>query len=425
MLQEESINLGSLLLSMSDAIDLVSSTLASHQQRTAYVSWEIAKAIGMPEEQTERLFAAALLHDVGALSSKEKIAIQRSWLGDPSPHCRRGEVLFRTVPWLAPAARIVRLHHTPWKDIQEPLEAPDVLEAQVLKLADTLERSIDRRRYILHQDEALRAKIESRSGSRLHPEVVDAFLAASGREEFWLDLASPNLHAILRDRGPYRRLHIKLEELESLSLFFRNIIDFRSRFTATHSSGVAECAATVARLFGLAEHDVRLMAVAGNLHDLGKLVIPESILEKPGRLTDEEFAVMRQHTYWTYAVLKAIGGLDRIAEWAAFHHEKLDGTGYPFHLGADRLDSGARIMAVADIFTALAEDRPYRPGMDQEGVADILLQKADAGFLERNIVHLVLDHYAEIAERVRAEQAAARALYEQRFARPEELEKAA
>ena len=102
--------------------------------------------------------------------------------------------------------------------------------------------------------------------------------------------------------------------------------------------------------------------MAGNFHDLGKLVIPNSILEKPGKLNDEEFALMKQHTYFTYSILTTIGGIQEIAEWAAFHHERLDGNGYPFHLNASKLSTGARIMAVADIVTTLAEDRPLPAG---------------------------------------------------------------
>jgi len=108
------------------------------------------------------------------------------------------------------------------------------------------------------------------------------------------------------------------------------------------------------------------MEVAGNLHDLGKMVIPNSILNKPDKLNKEETAIMRQHTYFTYTVLNSIGGISQIAEWAAFHHERLDGSGYPFHLGADKLGIGSRIMAVADVFTAISEDRPYRKGMSQQ-----------------------------------------------------------
>jgi HD-GYP domain-containing protein (c-di-GMP phosphodiesterase class II) len=162
---------------------------------------------------------------------------------------------------------------------------------------------------------------------------------------------------------------------------------------------------------------VDLMGVAGNLHDLGKLAIPNSILEKPGGLNKEETAIMKSHTYYTYFVINTIGGgLKQIAEWAAYHHEKLDGSGYPFHCGADELSTGARILMVADIFTALAEDRPYRQGMTREGVGQILQQYADRSLLDGRMVHLVRENYGEIHAQMAEKQAIAREFYERQFA---------
>ena len=108
------------------------------------------------------------------------------------------------------------------------------------------------------------------------------------------------------------------------------------------------------------------MRAAGYLHDLGKIAVPSRILDKPAPPSQHEWAVLREHTYHTFRVLDTIGGMPQISEWAAFHHERLDGTGYPFgHEGKD-LTLGARIMAVADIFTAVTEDRPYRAALCEE-----------------------------------------------------------
>lgn len=116
-----------------------------------------------------------------------------------------------------------------------------------------------------------------------------------------------------------------------MSELYRDLIDFKSTFTATHSAGVSEAASVIARLFGFTEQEEEMMKVAVNLHGLGKLAVPNSILEKPGPLTKHEMAIMKYHTYWTYAVLKGVEGFHQVTEWAAFHHERLDGSGYPFH----------------------------------------------------------------------------------------------
>ena len=207
-----------------------------------------------------------------------------------------------------------------------------------------------------------------------------------------------------------------------ISELFRNIIDFRSRFTATHSSGVAACASALSRLFGLTEMEIELMEITGNLHDLGKLVIPNSILNKPGKLTKEEFALMKQHTYFTYIVLMTVGGIRNIAEWAAFHHEKLDGTGYPFHVDGKELDVKSRILAVADMFTALAEDRPYRLGMGKDEILSILRDGRDKNALDSNVVNVLEKNYDEIATLTAQRQAAAKEYYEREFASKVEVE---
>jgi len=158
------------------------------------------------------------------------------------------------------------------------------------------------------------------------------------------------------------------------------------------------------------------MEVAGNLHDIGKLAIPNSILDKPGKLTKKEMAVMKSHTYYTYFVINTIGGLQQIAEWAAYHHERLDGSGYLFHCMAGELSTGARILMVADIFTALTEDRPYRKGMSKEGIVQILRELSDGCFLDTRIVNLLLENFDEISSYVTEKQAAAREFYEKQFA---------
>lgn len=411
-----SVNLGNLLLSFSDAMDLASPQLAQHQQRTAFITWEMAKASGISEDMIEELFIAALLHDIGAFSEEEKISLRNFETEDVDAHCIRGAILLEKVPWLKHATKIVRFHHKEWQDWNKPVETPLVIESQILLLADYLERLIDRNQYILHQEQELVAKITSLSGTFFNPQVVDLFLSVAGREEFWLDLVSPRLYSLLLHEGPYRKFEVDILGISSIAELFRNIIDFRSRFTATHSSGVAACAELLSKIFGFTETEVQLIRVAGNLHDLGKLAIPNSILDKPGKLSKEEFAIIKSHTYYTYSVLNTIGGLLQIAEWAAYHHEKLNGTGYPFHCTANELNMGARILMVADLFTALAEDRPYRKGMSRKEITGIITQFSERQLLDSRIVNLLFENYDEILTYTKEKQTIAREFYEQQFA---------
>ncbi len=418
MYNQLSINLLNLLLSLSDALDLASPELSFHQMRTAFIVWELAKVAKMDPQETSRLFSAALLHDIGALSLEHKIEVHRGSVYDPQIHCILGERILSDVPFFADSAVIVRYHHTKWTNLADRSKEPLIFSSQILMLADILERSVDRKKFILHQDQELISKIVSLSGSSLNPEAVDLFKAVCYREDFWLDLTSSRLYSLLLHAGPGKNEYIDQEMLHPISILFRNIIDFRSKMTATHSSGVAAAAVQLSKYVGLTELELDLMGIAGNLHDLGKLVIPTSILDKADKLTKAEFAVIRQHTYFTYTVLTTIGGIMTVAEWAAFHHERLDGTGYPFHLKGDRLNLGSRIMAVADIFTALAEDRPYRKGLDRQGVLSILQDMGKRNGLDRMVLRALEENYDAIEEVTKAKQAQAKKFYDDAFSIP-------
>lgn len=415
MLKEFSVNFGNFLLSLSDSIDLASSQIASHQIITAFISWQIAKAASLPKERIDNLFIAALFHDIGALSLEDKINIHKFEKVDTVTHCILGEALFKSTPLFSEAAKIVRNHHKPWHQWDTSIDTPDVFDSQVLYLADYLERKIDRNQYILHQTDSLKEKITSASGNQINDDIVNLFIGISNREDFWLDLSSPRLYSTLLHSGPFRGVETDYDDIFSIATLFRNTIDFKSRFTATHSTGVAECAVILSSFFGLTDAEIKQMQLAGYFHDLGKLAVPNSILEKPDKLTKDEFAVIKQHTYFTYSVLNSIGGLDHIAEIAAFHHEKLDGAGYPFHIGAEKINTGARIMAVSDIFTAIAEDRPYRKGMGRKKIEEILKSLAENNAIDKRIVNLLIENFEEISHHVKEKQLISREEFEMKF----------
>jgi HD-GYP domain-containing protein (c-di-GMP phosphodiesterase class II) len=232
------------------------------------------------------------------------------------------------------------------------------------------------------------------------PEVLRAFERIAGREYVWMDLLYRPQRFLEYDSGD---IGVSLDQAVSMTGFVSKIIDFRSPFTAMHSAGVAATAVCLAQRVGMSEDECKMMRIAGNLHDIGKLKIPNYILEKPGKLTDQEFNVMKEHTYYTYVLLKDIQGFEQIAQWAAFHHEKFNGGGYPFHLGQNEISLGSRIMAVADIFSAITEDRPYRKGMEKEKAIQILRGDAEKGLISATIVELLVNSFDEI-NRVREEE---------------------
>ncbi len=402
MISEPHVPLLDLIMCLSEAMDLVSPSVVNHHKQVAYIAYSLADELGMSTDEKSTLVLAGALHDVGAFYSKEKLALLEFEIEAPQRHAERGYHLLKLLPPLADTANMVRRHHTWWDEGKgDAVDAEKVpLGSHIIHLADRIAVLINKRRFILGQVENLTKKIKRASGSMFKPELVEAFVALSDKEYFWLDVASRKLETTLPLRVSSKIL--ELEDLADLTHLFARIIDFRSQFTATHSSGVAASAETIAKLIGFSQLECRSMRIAGYLHDLGKLAVSAEILEKPAKLDMEEVFIMRSHTYFTYRTLQSIADLEIINTWASFHHEYLDGKGYPFHIKGEDLCLGARVMAVADTFTAITEDRPYRKSMAGEKAVWVLQQMADYSKLDPHIVGLVKDNFDDI-NKVRAQ----------------------
>ena len=416
MQHKVSVNFGNLILSLSDAVDLASPLLAKHQQRTAFIAWEMGMAAGFSAERLEKGFLGALIHDIGAFTLEEKLSLNNIEFENREEHCIRSYKLLNNVPWLKDTAQIIKFHHRKLEEWELSNETPLVLDSQLLFLADSVERLIDKNLHVLHQNEDIILRIKSLVDESFHPDIVDIFLKVADHEEFWLNLDSPRLYSLLLNSGPFRNTETDISKIAAISELFRNIIDFRSRYTAAHSTGVAAAASILSQIFGLTKMETMLIEVAGNLHDIGKLAIPDSILDKPDKLTKRETALIKSHTYYTYTIINTIGGLQQVAEWAAYHHERLDGSGYPFHCKGYEISTSARILMVADIFTALIEERPYRNGMNKDGIVNILKELADCHLLDARIINLLFDNFDEIATIVSEKQKIAMTSYEYQYA---------
>jgi len=142
-------------------------------------------------------------------------------------------------------------------------------------------------------------------------------------------------------------------------------VDERDAYTGSHSHMVGELAARIARLAGLEAEDVELVRLAGSLHDLGKLAVPEEILRKPGPLNEAERLVLERHPQIGFRMLASLG-IEPVATWVLHHHERWDGDGYPHRLAHDEIPLGSRILLVADAYDAMTTDRVYRGRISHE-----------------------------------------------------------
>lgn len=411
MKNEFHVSLKQFVLSLSQALDLINPAMADYHKRVAYIALRVAESAKLSGRAKEDLVVAAALHDIGSLSCHQPDGVSGSDFRFRGAHVGY-RLLHKFKPFRA-SARIVRFQNVLWAQGENrEIDGEAVpMGSHIVHLAKLVNSSLDRSQPILMQADDLCERLMERRGNALVPEFADAFLKASANDAFWLDLEDPDLLQLMADRTPFSNIELDMDGLQDFAELLAQLIDFRSRFTATHSSGVAASAATLAQLFGLPESDCRRVQVAGYLHDIGKLAIPTELLEKNGKLTAQEWQVVRAHPYYSYRILSAIEGLEDIALWAGTHHECLCGKGYPFRAGHDGIPLEARILTIADIFTALAEDRPYRAALDQEAVLPILQDMVDSFEIDRKVYQVLRENYGAVNRSRAAAQAESLAEY--------------
>lgn len=387
---------------LSTAMDLISPLFANHQRRVGYIALRLAEALGLSPSEQKSTFIAGLLHDCGALSMRDRVVTLNFDLhNNPTVsynHSEAGYQLLKNFKPFADAASFIRYHHHPWADGVGALCGKEQvpMNAHILHLADRIDVLIDMQQHILLQKESIFRKIKDTNGLLFVPSIVEAFMDLADKEYFWLDIANVSMGSALSSESSFGQDKLYGDDVLAMINLFGHMIDFRSRFTATHSDGVSACATSLARFAGFSEEECTMIQLAGFLHDLGKLAIPLEILEKPSGLSKEEFNFIKSHAYYTYRILKKFRDLETINQWASLHHERPDGKGYPFHFKDEKLPTGSKIMAVADVFTAITEDRPYRDGMNVDQATRVLLEMSRAMALDHNIVLLLLDNFDDV-----------------------------
>ncbi len=402
MLAKKPIPFLDLVLSISEATDLVDKELNNHNKRVAFTSLNIADSLGLSNNFKYNLIIAGLLHDIGSFSLKERheiLSYDYRPKHSTNNHSYIGYILLKDFDPLTEIASIIKYHHHSWEDIEE-LELPETvkLSAQIIHIADRIDVLIDKSKDVLTQVGDICHIIKKDSRVKYKPDIAKEIVKLKNKEFFWLDAISQPEISTFVDKLGYLPLDFDMDIIDKFANMFSHIIDFRSPFTATHSSGVTATAEFLAKAMDFSDNEAFMMKIAGYLHDLGKLAVPVEILDKSASLNTNEFRIVRSHTYYTYRILENITNLEIINSWAAFHHETLDGNGYPFHLNGSELSLGAKIMAVADIFAAITEDRPYRKGMNKRESLKILKTMVKNNKIDSNIVTRLIENFNEISE---------------------------
>ncbi|MBI5189163.1 MAG: HD domain-containing protein [Nitrospirae bacterium] len=413
MIAHPHIKLSRVIMGLSSALDLVNQFVVNHHRQVTGFAGKIADEMGLPDSEMSDLAIASALHDIGAVSFNERFEMTFNATG-LQKHAELGYLLLKDFTPFRQAARMIRCHHIPWDhgNGSEYKGKPVPLGGHIIHLADRAAVLLDNRGHVLTQVDGVRDAILREKGNMFHPDVVDAFMRVSAREFFWLDSMYMEDGILdIKSGGVAWNEELDLGMLLKFSEMFRKIIDFRSTHTAAHSKSVAAVSEELARMTGFSEYECRMIRTAGNLHDLGKLAVPVEVLDKPGPLDKQERDIMKCHVYHTHRVLSTISGMDPVMEavnaWASFHHECLDGTGYPFHHVGDVIPLGSRILAVADVFSALMQDRPYRPAMPRGDAHDLMSRMSSVRKLDRHLVGLVEREYDRLYNACRKAEASA------------------
>lgn len=404
------------------ALDCVEAELVhstnKHSKRVAYMSVCIAMNMGINNESLQDLVICALMHD-NALTQYIKEELHNNYISidgiqkqlpQVGQHCILGEQNIKELPFSTDVTNVILYHHEnadgsgifgkKWNEI--PLFSRIIHMCDILDLACCNNinsgnySEADSKQYSQYWNK-IQYFLENVRGRLVDDECIDSFLQVFTPDNI-SELDSDNIEVNLWSKVPRMNKELSFKQLKQIASFFAGIIDYKSPFTSTHSIGVACIAKKLAEYMGLGEETSQKIYLAGALHDIGKVAIGNDILEKPDKLTDEEYSVMKHHAAYTYYILSDINGFDEIRDWAAFHHERLDGTGYPFGKTAAELGVEERIMAGADIYQALTESRPYKSGMPHNKACSILYDMANKGWIDSDVVSNIDKCFADEAD---------------------------
>jgi HD-GYP domain-containing protein (c-di-GMP phosphodiesterase class II) len=295
--------------------------------------------------------------------------------------CERGATIAKQIGFSQGISEAIRTLDEHWDGAGHPYKLAGEqipLLGRILCLSQTVEVFFQ-----TYGPEAACDMAKSRSGSWFDPQVVKTFLKIQGGAGFWETLLSDQLPHKVAAFEPQDKIIFSDEaQLDRVAEAFAQVIDAKSPWTYQHSEGVRKFAVGAATQLGFEPQRLRELSRAALLHDLGKLSIPNTILDKPGRLTEEEFAVIRKHPEYTEQIMKRVKPFESLATIAGAHHERMDGRGYHRGVSAGTLPLEARLLAVADQFEALTATRPYRQGLTPEAAIALIAKDAGKGVCE-------------------------------------------
>jgi HD-GYP domain-containing protein (c-di-GMP phosphodiesterase class II) len=385
------VRMDSLIKSIATALDIVEETLLgaspNHGKRIAVLCAKMGTVLGKTPQEITALAICALLHDSALteyIRSEKKDGNHDMAM---KKHCEIGQRNVDALCFETNVKDFVLYHHE-HADGNGPFgirEGEGPLEAELIAIADSLDVTYHLQRLEPEELSVIRNVITQEIGKRYSKKSAELMLEILD----WPTVLSLKDDVIkqtaLQVLSPWT-VDIQTETIFGLSGFIARIIDYKSAFTEKHSTQIANRAWFMGKYYKYEPEEHAQLYLAASLHDLGKLAVPTDILEKPGKLTDEEFKIIREHVHLTWELLNEVEGFETICKWASEHHEKLDDSGYPFGKKAPELDFNSRLLACLDLYQAISEERPYHPRRNHADTMKILHEMVDTKKIDGDIV---------------------------------------
>lgn len=399
-----------------------------HSIRACWIGMQVAQAVGVEESLADDLYYALLLKDAGCSANAAQVS---SWFGTDDHtvkmdlkqtnwsrmheavlyavkhaapqerfsrrlgqmvqlsgrgfkgarqlvemRCTRGAAIVRSLGWSGDVPDAVLNLDEHWDGQGHPRGAKGEeipFMARVMLLSQTAEIF-----WRTRGSDGARQVVRERRGTWFDPALVDTFLKLTENPEFFVQLSQVDSPQSIRAAFPKMAAGFQgIRDVLKTAEIFGQIVDAKSPWTRLHSIRTAHYAKKIAGAMGLPEEETDVVMLAGFFHDLGKLGVSNLILDKPGRLSAAERVAMEAHPQLTFRILEPLSDLRPIAEGAACHHERLDGSGYYQGLSGSDIPLSAQIVATSDVFDALTAERPYRPGLSPDEAFAIM--RLDAG----------------------------------------------
>ena len=377
---------------ISNMLRMQNAKLLDHGSRVGYLVAKMLEAKGLSEREILKGYLIGLLHDVGAYKTEEIDKLIQFETKNVCEHSIYGYLILELSEIMGDMAEVILYHHTPWNKIIGL--SPEKKEmANLIFLADRVEI------YVRNKHEAI--DIELLKKHQFYSEEnLELFVNADQKYDLQKRLMDGSF---INDTEKYLyRAEFSEEELKKWIRMVAFLIDFRSESTVTHTITMVSASVAIAKKMGLSKQQLDEVYTGAYIHDLGKIAIPVEILEKPGKLTFDEMEVMKTHILLTGNIIRGHVS-DNVYKIAMRHHEKVNGKGYPYGIEAEDMTLAEKIVAVADIYSALSGKRSYKEKFDKEKIISIMEQLAEQCQNDKEVIQVLVDNFDEITNYVEQE----------------------